>query len=63
MSAARRRRRKAAREVRSFRSFIIVRAAGRVVHIETTNCFWCNDKGVCSACHAKANKARESLAG
>lgn len=39
--------------------FILV---GGVRAVETTDCWWCTEKGVCSACGAKADQCRSLVA-
>lgn len=37
-------------------------AAGRVRHVvDITNCGWCTDESVCTACHERAKKARAGI--
>lgn len=60
MSAARRRRRRLAREAKPYRRFILVRAPGRrkPVWIETTACPWCTAEAICRVCGDRAEAVR-----
>lgn len=42
-------------------SYILVHVGDVIARVNTTNCSWCSDKGICSACAAKANQERERL--
>lgn len=41
---------------------IIVRVRGLSAKINTTDCAWCTDQGICSVCASKAERVRASLA-
>lgn len=60
MGRLRKQRRKAMRESRRTRTFILVRHSRGVIRIETTTCRWCGEEYVCSACHEKANVVRRN---
>jgi len=48
---------------RGRRAILVRDGAGRVrARVPTSTCSWCTDEFVCSACHARAERARAGIA-